>query len=284
MTLEWGGRRYRPVAPTTQLRNRRDILPGRGRQEGVYLTGSFIQPSQQEGTTPVPTPPPYFANLALWWDATDTSTMTMVGSEVDSWTSKGYYTPTLQAETADRRPQYITDGGEGSSKAVKFRYNATSALRDLLFVKGSGYNFYEGEQTIFVVGKHITPSPVTTYGQSMPFGMYSSLSTNIYGANITQFNDRSLTRYIPQTTGSTTGRIITYTQNSLFTGIQGQNPYFDNVYGLDWNNLQPTYEQDIKFITGKGAYNLTTTLSAYTQSYIPTFDSFGMYGYRYSTF
>jgi len=49
MSLSWGGRRFRPVAPITRV-DRTKV--GNQRQRGVYLTGSFIQPNQQEDITP----------------------------------------------------------------------------------------------------------------------------------------------------------------------------------------------------------------------------------------
>ena len=52
MSLTWGGRRYRPVAPTTRV-DKRQI--GNQRKRGVYLTGSFIQPNQEEDVIPVET-------------------------------------------------------------------------------------------------------------------------------------------------------------------------------------------------------------------------------------
>jgi len=50
MSLTWGGRRFRPVAPTTRV-DRRQIANQRKR--GVYLTGSFIQPNQED-EAPIP--------------------------------------------------------------------------------------------------------------------------------------------------------------------------------------------------------------------------------------
>ena len=54
MSLEWGGKRFRPVAPTTRVRPRSAAPMQRTRDNGVYLTGSFIQPSQQDELPPVP--------------------------------------------------------------------------------------------------------------------------------------------------------------------------------------------------------------------------------------
>ena len=285
--LGTGMRRYKAAAlPSLPgLKNETNKSPLTNNSWHANNLRAFIVGKGQVQSEPEPTPPPYLANLALWWDATDTDTITLVGSDVDSWTSKGYLTPTLTAANADRRPAYITDGGQGSDKeAVLFRYNATSSLRNNLFVRGSAYSINEPEYTVFTAGMHRGSTPSTYYGQNTPFAMHNANSTNIYATNVTQFNDRSLVRYIPQTTGSTTGRNITLTMQSLFTGaIAGSSPYFRSSYALDWNNLQPTYEQDIRFIGGKSQYTVSTTLSAYTQSYIPINDSFGMYGWQYGS-
>jgi hypothetical protein len=57
MSLSWGNRRYRPVAPTTKVNN--DGNNGNKFRRGAVLTGSFIQPNQDEDIIPPsPTPTP----------------------------------------------------------------------------------------------------------------------------------------------------------------------------------------------------------------------------------
>lgn len=50
MSLSWGGRRYRPAAPTTRVSSNNNTNKFR---RGPVLTGSFIQPNQEE-ETPLP--------------------------------------------------------------------------------------------------------------------------------------------------------------------------------------------------------------------------------------
>lgn len=95
--LEWGGRRFRPIAPTTRVRNRQEAPIQRNRDNGVYLTGSFIQPNQQDGVAPPPPPAPTVSiapSSAIQYENVSLSASTTGTSPTFTWTLVDFYDTT----------------------------------------------------------------------------------------------------------------------------------------------------------------------------------------------
>ena len=93
--LEWGGRRFRPVAPTTRVRNRQEAPIQRNRDNGVYLTGSFIQPNQQDGVAPsIPVEVSIAPSSAIQYENVSLSASTTGTSPTFTWTLVDFYDTT----------------------------------------------------------------------------------------------------------------------------------------------------------------------------------------------
>lgn len=114
------------------------VLPGFSMPLGIYKK---------------PWTPEYLANVVGWWDASDTSTVTLVSGAVSSWASKGNGTMNLAQSTASARPgyssgQYVNFGSntwlnpsttwpEIYDVYIVARPNASTAYRTLLAVNSS---------------------------------------------------------------------------------------------------------------------------------------------------
>jgi len=243
-------------------------------------------PSVTPTMTPTPsaTPIPVFSpsgitGLQLWFDADDTSTLSLSGNLVESWTSKGSTPLVLTATTSVRRPEYITTGGTGSSNAVLFLSSSTAANRSLLTQQDTSQSFNATSgYTIFKVQKNT--------GNKSALGTHGSCNTILYNfgsTNPTTAQQISISMVSTITdnlrTGTTTGFSLQYGSPGNSTAdMAAISNYFLNGYSVDYSDLSPTkvYGEDI--ISGSSAYLTSTYNLANTSFSGKTINGMGMGG------
>ena len=243
-------------------------------------------PSVTPTMTPTPsaTPIPVFSpsgitGLQLWFDADDTSTLSLSGNLVESWTSKGSTPLVLTATTSVRRPEYITTGGTGSSNAVLFLSSSTAANRSLLTQQDSSQSFNATSgYTIFKVQKNT--------GNKSALGTHGSCNTILYNfgsTNPTTAQQISISMVSTITdnlrTGTTTGFSLQYgSPGNSTSDMAAISNYFLNGYSVDYSDLSPTkvYGEDI--ISGSSAYLTSTYNLANTSFSGKTINGMGMGG------
>ena len=246
-------------------------------------------PSVTPTMTPTPsaTPIPVFSpsgitGLQLWFDADDTSTLSLSGNLVESWTSKGSTPLVLTATTTTRRPQYITTGGTGSSNAVLFLSSSTAANRSLLTQQDSSQSFNATSgYTIFKVQKNTGNKSASGTIGDCPFYLYKFGSTNTFTNQQILLRQYSSLQDSIQT-GATAGYSITYGSPGNFTpDTMAISNYFLNGYSIDYTDMGPTkvYGEDI--ISGSSA-NLTSTYPMTTSYSGKTISGMGIGGYNYA--
>ena len=243
--IKWGSSSYRPSNGQGQGINppkRQNILsPLEDRTPQGLVWGSQIVNVQKDGSTPEPSfDPMSIAGLQVWLDANDESTLNTYtsGSEVivSGWTSKGNWTGTLSAETETRAPRFITNGGEGSSKAVYIYSGETSANNSGLI--------YRDPSNSFPVTSGITMFFFAKTNQDRTLEQGWGISSNL---NLGQFTGSTNTTFgqsnigisfsqnisISNQTGATTGYQQSL-QNS-FSNFRYRNitPYYLTAWGTD---------------------------------------------------
>ena len=252
--MEWNGRQYRPAGQL--IRNRKpdfqDMMRPYGQKQNngnvwvpvLSIPGNVPQPS----SGPSPFDPSSITGLKLWFDADDTSTLSLSGNLVESWTSKGDVPMVLTATTSVRRPEYITTGGTGSSPALMFFSSSTAANRSLLTQASTSnsFNLTQG-YTIFMAQKNV--------GSKSASGLYGSFGTYFYTFGSTtpsvnqniqlavQGNNQENFR-----TGATTGYQLNYTSPGSGTRFYWTpTPYSFKYIGVDYTDMSPSkfYGQDI---------------------------------------
>jgi hypothetical protein len=252
--MEWNGRQYRPAGQL--IRNRKpdfqDMMRPYGQKQNngnvwvpvLSIPGNVPQPS----SGPSPFDPSSITGLKLWFDADDTSTLLLDGNYVESWTSKGDVPMVLTASTINRRPQYITTGGTGSSPALLFFSSATAPNRSLLTQESTSqsFNLTQG-YTIFMAQKNV--------GNKSAGGLYGSFGTYFYTFGSTtpsvnqniqlavQGNNQENFR-----TGATTGYQLNYTSPGSGTRYYWTPTRYSFKYiGVDYTDMSPSkfYGQDI---------------------------------------
>jgi hypothetical protein len=243
--IKWGSSSFRPSNGQGQGINppkRQNILsPLESRSPQGLVWGSQIVNVQKDGSTPTPPfDPMSIEGLQIWLDADDESTLNTYtsGSEVivSGWTSKGNWTGTLSAETETRAPRFITDGGEGSSKAV-FLYSGASSANNsgLLFRDPTNFFPITSGLTIFFFAKTDqvrTLEQGWTTSSSFNLGMFTGSTNTTFGqSSISTSNNQTIV--ISNQTGATTG----YQQqiNNGFTNFRYRNitPYYLTAWGTD---------------------------------------------------
>ena len=168
--LNWNGRKYRPVGnyirvvdhDINELMKPLSLKSGLG---SAILTGTFISgdgqetavpdvspsptpsvtqtntPSQTQtntpSLTPSSTPYPLPLNPTIWYDASDSSTLTLINSGgtdyVSAWQSKGTTTWSLSGVSTDTMPVLSASTlMPGNPNCVRFTTNATISLRDYM--------------------------------------------------------------------------------------------------------------------------------------------------------
>lgn len=245
-------------------------------------------PSVTPTMTPTPsaTPIPVFSpsgitGLQLWFDADDTSTLSLSGNLVESWTSKGSTPLVLTATTTTRRPQYITTGGTGSSNAVLFLSSSTAANRSLLTQQDSSqsFNLISG-YTIFKVQKNTGNKSASGTIGDCPFYLYKFGTIGAFTNQQILLRQYSSLQDTIQT-GATAGYSITYGSPGNFTpDTFAISNYFLNGYSIDYTDMGPTkvYGEDI--ISGNSA-NLTSTYPMTTSYSGKTLNGMGIGGTNY---
>lgn len=190
-----------------------DLMPrpmeNDGQQAGVVGTSAAPVPSPtptitstntptQTGTnTPTPsiTPSatPAIPVPVLWYDASDTSTLTLSGSGgnnyITAWTSKGSFSKTLTASTITTAPIYSGSSTlPGAPNVVRFTTDATAGNRDFL---GSVHN----SQFITTTGTtifQIISKPTNATAMIAGFRMYSGDTTGGFVAPTSKLSINSI--------------------------------------------------------------------------------------------
>ena len=283
--MEWNGRQYRPIG--RQVRNTKpdykEMIKPYGQKENngnvwipvLSIPGNVPQTSSQ----PAPFDPSSITGLKLWFDADDTSTLSLSGNLVESWTSKGDVPMVLTASTINRRPQYITTGGTGSSNAVLFLSSSTAANRSLLTQQDSSQSFNATSgYTIFKVQKNTGNKSATGTHGFCPITLYNFGSSNPTTAQqITISMVSTITDNLR--TGTTTGFSLQYGSPGNSTpDMAAISNYFLNGYSVDYSDLSPTkvYGEDI--ISGSSAYLTSIYNLANTSFSGKTINGMGMGG------
>lgn len=248
--IKWGSSSFRPSNGQGQGINppkRQNILtPLESRSPQGLVWGSQIVNVQKDGSTPTPPfDPMSIAGLQIWLDADDESTLNTYtsGSEVivSGWTSKGNWTGTLSAETETRAPRFITNGGEGSSKAVFLYSGASSANNSGLFYRSNDKVFdLNSGVTIFIFSKTRqirTNIQGWTGSQNLNMGMFTGGTSTSFGQSTVQMSNTGLN--VSNQTGATAG--YSWANGGIFPPPSYRNitPYFlrASSLGSTSNNL-----------------------------------------------
>lgn len=314
--MKWNGRNYRPVVPKKiQVKeefNVEELLESLAEKHykipvwrsvvGVNVpptAGPPISPSPTPFVTPTMTPSPSppafnpstFGDLQVWFDASDASTLTTVteGSDtyVTEWDSKGILNYPISAETTNRRPLYITNGGDGTKPAVYFQN--TGNTREVLFNRGTLNMETTSGFTMFWVGRYAGPTPLTGIIQTSPgpINMWNSNYTNINSAEGITWNYRTLTDRQPITSGSTTVYSNTYEVNyNQNRALLNHSRYALMGMSYDYTQNIPTVQPISTTIWGGNLYKSSSASSGYTSNFSTqgkNLNSFGMMGYKLST-
>jgi hypothetical protein len=128
-----------------------------------------LTPTMTPSITPSSTPYPLPINPSLWFDASDSSTMSLINSGgtdyVSTWNSKGTTTWSLSGTNTNRMPIFSASTlMPGNPNCVRFTANATAALQDGMMSFGNTPITHTGS-TWFVVwakpdGSLYTQSPL----------------------------------------------------------------------------------------------------------------------------
>jgi hypothetical protein len=180
-----------PFQPWDLTKSRYKRVDGRASEEvqqgGVVpevSSGPAVTPSPTPSQTVTPsitpssTPYPLPINPSLWWDASDSSTFTLISSGgsnyVSSWVSKGSSTWSLTGASTDTMPVVSASTlMPGNPNIVRFNPNATTALRDgLLSFNNTPIN-HSGGTWFYVWAK---PSGATYANALYTAAVYSGLS------------------------------------------------------------------------------------------------------------
>lgn len=248
--MRWNGKNYRApgkkisVYPKPQNDIRELLKPlGEKTWKGNVWVPILNQPLnvfKPSGSTPTPFDPSTISGLQIWLDAADESTLNTYtsGSEVivSGWTSKGSWTGTLSAETETRAPRYITNGGEGTSKAVYLYSGASSANNSGLLFRDTTNSFpVTSGITMFLFGK---TNQVRTLEQG--WGFSSSLNLGQFtGSTNTTFGQSTIGISSLQgiTINNQTGATAGYQQSvsNSFSNFRYRNitPYYLTAWGTD---------------------------------------------------
>lgn len=257
--INWGGRKY---IPANTVRNNRQNISERDRLEDLlkplgekkYNTNTWIANVYKESQSTPPFDPSSIGGLAIWLDASDASTLDLVGNKVQGWASKGLVPMTFSASTVARRPEYITTGGTGAFEAVKFFTASTAANRSGLMTETiSGFSTNFG-WSAFYIGKQIGLGSSNTYVNVVDiFNLWNTQNTGLYGSSLTTLGNRGVFDYM--ITGTTSqGFAASYVANSsLMSGYSIASPYFVQGAVLDYNNLSynPNCPKTYNYITDK---------------------------------
>lgn len=252
--MEWNGRQYRPIG--RQVRNTKpdykEMIKPYGQKENngnvwipvLSIPGNVPQPS----SGPSPFDPSSITGLKLWFDADDNSTLLLDGNYVESWTSKGDVPMVLTASTINRRPQYITTGGTGSSPAVLMLSSSTAANRSLLTQASTSqsFNLTQG-YTIFMAQKNAGSKSATgTYGSFRTY-FYTYGSSSVFTSqNILIENQGNSTEAFQ--TGTTAGYQLNFTSPGSGTRYYWTpSPYIIKYVAMDYTDMgvSKIYGQDI---------------------------------------
>jgi hypothetical protein len=287
--MEWNGRQYRPAGQL--IRNRKpdfqDMMRPYGQKQNngnvwvpvLSIPGNVPQPS----SGPSPFDPSSITGLKLWFDADDTSTLSLGGNYVESWTSKGDVPMVLTASTINRRPQYVTTGGTGSSPALLFFSSATAPNRSLLTQESTSqsFNLTQG-YTIFMAQKNV--------GSKSSTGLYGNFSTYFYNfGSATQAVNQNIQLAVAGNnqehfrTGATTGYQLNYTSPGSGTRYYWTpTPYSFKYIGVDYNDMSPSkfYGQDI--YSGSPTLTSVSYPTGVTSFSGKTINGMGIGGYNFA--
>jgi len=179
-----------------------------------------LTPTMTPSITPSSTPYPLPINPSLWFDASDSSTMSFINSGgtdyVSTWTSKGTNGWVLSGANTDRMPIYSASTlMPGNPNCVRFTTNATATLQDGISSFGNTPIQHTGSTWFFVWAK---PSGSTYTTSPLVSRVYSGLTN---GSLITS--------------GSAGGGIDNHTFNINNGNVISNtyNMYMNLVYGLN---------------------------------------------------
>jgi hypothetical protein len=256
--MKWNGRKHIPINANIINKNKKkfdfeEALKPLGQKEiPVWQSVVSVNTAAQAIT---PFDPSSIGGLAIWLDASDASTLTLVGDRVQGWASKGLVPMTFSASTTARRPEYITTGGTGTFDAVKFNTASTPTNRSGLMTETiSGFSSNFG-WSAFYIGKQIGLNPIlNTYGTvNEIFNLWNTQNTVVYGSSLTTMGNRTIIDYL--ITGTTAqGIIYTYTPNSSgLSGFSIASPYLVQGFVEDYTNLSynPNSPKTYNYITDK---------------------------------
>ena len=181
--------------------------------------------------------PASISGLFAWYDATDTSTLTMVANAVSQWNDKSGNGYNVTQGTGSKQPTYTTNQQNGLATLV---FDGG----DTLVMPSGVYAFANGNQTLFCVAKRNTEAGTVNRLMSMNSGGaanfrlilgYSSVAASIqYGCNgtgtIASKAGATNTNYQIILGGlSSTTQSITFNNNTKSTGT-GAAQVVDSAY------------------------------------------------------
>jgi len=255
-------------------------------------------PSMTPTLTPTMTPsgaggfsPSSLGDLQIWFDASDVSTLTLTtegtNTYVQEWDSKGLLTYPISAETANRRPLFITTGSTGSTNAVYFQNTGTT--REILFNRGTTNMPTTSGFTMFWAGRYAGATPLTGSLpiNPVPITMWNSNYTALTSGEGLTFGYRQMIDRQPITSGSTTVYNSQYETNYNNNGnYVGTSRYVLNGFSYDYTQNIPTTQPKSTTIYEGTLYKATTQTSGYTSNFSTqgkNLNSFGMMGYKLTT-
>jgi hypothetical protein len=280
--INWGGRKFIPANTT---RNNRQNISDRDRLEDLlrplgekkYNTNTWIAnvfKEPESGPAPTPFVPSSLGDLQLWFDASDTDTLSLVGGNtVDTWTSKGLVDVVMSASTVARRPGYTTTGGEGGNAAVILYSASTPSNRSGMISEdySKSVNLTSG-YTYIVMGKNISSKIANgVYNTSTLLNMWNTGSTNSYAGQLFTSTQRNYSDYLQ--TGATTGFIHLYQSTYSTSAFTNTTAYVLNSLAVNYSNLYPGQNFGKNIISGNTISSSISTsgLTSYTGKTIQGF-------------
>jgi hypothetical protein len=263
----------------------RIIVVGGG---GVYQqTTPTPSPTPTMTPTPSSTPIPSFnpsslGDLQLWFDADDSSTLSLVGGNtVDTWTSKGLLDVVMSAPTTERRPGYTTTGGQGGNSAVVIYSSSTAANRSgLLSVDSTKSLDLSTGYTHFIVGKNIgTKTTANLYNSTSLLSMWNTGGTGTYSSKLLLYQSRVTQDYLQ--TGATTGVINQYSAYANASAFTQASDYVLNSLVVDYTDLYPGKYYGKNIVSGN-TINASLTTSGMTTFTGKTVNTYGIVSTKYT--
>jgi hypothetical protein len=327
--MKWNGRYYRPgqgipvypkkqesitelLKPLGEKTNRGNVWipvlnqPINILKEETSAPVSSPTPTPSSTTTPTPTltpsptptpssagafTPSSLGDLQIWFDASDSGTLTTVteGSDtfVTEWQSKGLLTYPISAETTNRRPLFITTGGDGTKDAVYFQNTGTT--REILFNRGTTNMPTTSGFTMFWAGRYAgSPAlsgavPTNPY----PIALWNSNYTALNPAEALQLGFRYMIDRQPLNSGNTTAYQSQYEVNyANNVNYLDSSTYVLNGFSMDYTQNIPTVQPLSTTVYEGNYYKSTSNTSGYTSNFSTqgkNLNSFGMMGYKLAT-